>query len=580
MSEPVQLLLAELHQASSFEEAAGRVLAHAMDMVDRATPGMGARALRGMVHLRPRDAYEGICIREAARPVAAARAKAPGSAVPLAPSTTAWLWVKHAHDVVLLDVAQAIAYDARGTIVRPRSSSWQADFRSREGMLRRHASLIAAMPLRRPGSRIEGFVSVELAPEHDRAGSVPAAWRAVAPALQLLVDVATPFLCELPKAPRSDWPVDDLLPVVHARMRPFVELLRHMAGSDDTVLLLGETGVGKTRLARWCHAQSPRASKPFVAAKSLIGTADNMSVGELFGWARGAFTGAEQARKGLVAEAEGGTLFIDEIDKLPLQTQAMLLSILDDRKFRVLGLEGERAADVRFIVATNADLEAAVAEGRFRLDLYHRIQDLPLHIPALRERRDEIADWARHMLEARHQRKERATGELRLEQAACDVLQRQDWPGNLRQLESVIKRAYILATQEAPDCTCVRAAHVEQALTWGTRGPAPAAIAGKEEALWRALEQTAVAYVEVARARGLSLDHVQALGGLVLDEAVEQTGELAAAVRVLGREKALDGDNQHSLFRTQWKRVVRLAEALGIPVPEPRVRSRVRRHTT
>jgi two-component system response regulator HydG len=212
-----------------------------------------------------------------------------------------------------------------------------------------------------------------------------------------------------------------------------------------TVLLLGETGVGKSWLARQIHARSPRAGAPFLEVNCA--SFDSQIVeSELFGHERGAFTGAVQQKRGLVEVAEGGTLFLDEVGELPLPVQAKLLAFLDDRTFRRVGGTRGLSADVRVIAATNADLAAAVAERRFRKDLYYRLRVLPIEIPPLRERRDEIAALVQQLGRELHRRADRPR--LRIEPAALAALRRHDWPGNLRELRNALERALIVCRGE------------------------------------------------------------------------------------------------------------------------------------
>ena len=159
--------------------------------------------------------------------------------------------------------------------------------------------------------------------------------------------------------------------------------------------MLGPTGAGKSRLARWCHSRSQRKERPFEAV-DLMTIPEDMQMAELFGWKRGAFTGAVSDHAGCIARAEGGTLFIDEIDKLSLKSQAGLLSFLETRDYRRLGDPASaQKADVRLIIGTNADLKKSVEAGEFREDLYYRINVLPVHLPPLADRADEIPAWGR-----------------------------------------------------------------------------------------------------------------------------------------------------------------------------------------
>ena len=202
--------------------------------------------------------------------------------------------------------------------------------------------------------------------------------------------------------------------------------------SDLPALIVGETGVGKELFARALHDHGARAAKPFVAV-SCGAIPESLFEAELFGHARGAFTGADRARQGLLARADGGTLFLDEIGELPLLRQAALLRALATRSYRPVGSDEERRFDIRVVAATNRDLERAVAEGQFRSDLLYRLNVLELEVPPLRERGADVALLARHFLAS-------SGSEAEFTSAALRVLEAYGWPGNVRELEHQIQR--------------------------------------------------------------------------------------------------------------------------------------------
>lgn len=215
-----------------------------------------------------------------------------------------------------------------------------------------------------------------------------------------------------------------------------------VASSDASVLITGETGTGKELCAQALHALSLRRQKAFVPINCGAIPADLVE-NELFGHERGAFTGASSGRPGLVHEADGGTLFLDEVNSLPLAAQVKLLRLLQDGTFRALGSTRLQRADLRIVAATNDDLSAAVAAGRFRQDLYYRLNVIPLHLPALRHRRDDIPGLARFFLKRYAQRAGRPVGDIA--PAALRKLAAYGWPGNVRELEHVIERAVVLS---------------------------------------------------------------------------------------------------------------------------------------
>jgi len=224
---------------------------------------------------------------------------------------------------------------------------------------------------------------------------------------------------------------------------PFVKQLAKLpvvAGSDASVLLLGETGTGKEVFARTIHYLSPRASRPLVAVNCGAIPTELME-SELFGCVRGAYTSAHAARHGLVQEAEGGTLFLDEIDSLPLGAQAKLLRFLHDKEYRPVGASHACHADVRVIAASNQNLAALVERGGFRRDLYFRLNVLNILLPALRERRDDVPELARHSARLCCRRQQRAMIELTT--PALRKLLEYDWPGNVRELHNVIECAVL-----------------------------------------------------------------------------------------------------------------------------------------
>ncbi len=225
-----------------------------------------------------------------------------------------------------------------------------------------------------------------------------------------------------------------------AAMEHLYRLVESVAQSDITVLLRGETGAGKEVVAEQVHARSPRAGKPLVKL-NCAALPEHLLEGELFGYEKGAFTGAAQAKPGLVEAAEGGTLFLDEIGELPLATQAKLLRVVESREVLRLGSLKPRSVDLRIVAATHRDLEDMVARGTFRQDLYYRICGVILTIPPLRERVEEIPTLANELV-ARACREARRPV-LPISDAAMSVLLAYSWPGNVRELRNVLDRAVV-----------------------------------------------------------------------------------------------------------------------------------------
>ena len=227
-----------------------------------------------------------------------------------------------------------------------------------------------------------------------------------------------------------------------ARMRQVLELARRVAKVESTVLLTGESGVGKERMARLIHDESARAAGPFLALNCGALT-ETLLESELFGHARGAFTGAARDRPGLFEAASGGTLFLDEVGELPLGMQARLLRALQERQVRRVGENRHRPIQVRILAATNRELAEEVAGGRFRKDLYYRLRVIELHVPSLRERREDVLPLARVLLAEAAQRMRRSLSGLT--SRAADQLVRHPWPGNVRELANAMERAAALA---------------------------------------------------------------------------------------------------------------------------------------
>jgi len=226
------------------------------------------------------------------------------------------------------------------------------------------------------------------------------------------------------------------------RMRRVLELAQRAAPTEATVLLTGESGTGKERLARFIHDRSQRAGGPFVAI-NCGALPETLLESELFGHTKGAFTGATGERKGLFEASSGGTFFLDEISETTPGVQVRLLRALQERTVRPVGATKELPVDVRILAATNRDLASLVAEGAFRKDLYYRLRVLPLELPPLRERREDLLPLARELI-ARTCR-ENHCGPCSLSSDVLDRLHGYSWPGNVRELENAIERAVILA---------------------------------------------------------------------------------------------------------------------------------------
>ena len=298
--------------------------------------------------------------------------------------------------------------------------------------------------------------------------------------------------------------------------------LEQVAGSDASVLLLGESGTGKELFAQALHRMSPRAARPFIKV-NCAAIPDTLFEAELFGHEKGAFTGAVQARQGRFEQADGGTLFLDEIGDLPLNLQVKLLRVLQEHVIERVGGRREIAVDVRIVAATHHDLQQLVAAGRFRADLFYRLNVIPIQLPALRERAEDIKHLVRHFLDQlnlAHRRK------VALLPEAMASLVAYPWPGNIRQLYNVLERVVLLAEAERIDDAAVEYALVTEAqgqpvevLTGSLAKPqtAPArSAAGSASAIrdWRPVAATEGGEIQAAlqAANGNKSRAAQALG--------------------------------------------------------------------
>ena len=238
---------------------------------------------------------------------------------------------------------------------------------------------------------------------------------------------------------------DDSIVFRSARFREVYDLTLQVAESDANILILGESGTGKELIAGTVHANSTRTGKPFVSL-NCAALSDTLLESQLFGHVRGAFTGAVMNQRGLIEEADGGTLFLDEIGDVSPAMQAKLLRVIQEKDFMAVGSTRPRSVDVRFVAATNKDLTVEVAEGRFREDLYYRLNVITIELPPLRERREDIEPLALHFLDTYTRRMKKHIRGIAPD--ALKLLNDYDWPGNVRELENVIERAVILCRSE------------------------------------------------------------------------------------------------------------------------------------
>jgi DNA-binding NtrC family response regulator len=519
----------------------------------------GARLLQGTIHYRPDDSYRRLYTQLFG-------SNQGGTPEAELPSITAWSWVARRRCPVSIDVdSQLLRVFEGGPPRLIHDQSGMTLLKSGATLQRlqdREVNYVHVLPIRSPGNSTDGMVSIEMRCQSEMGALVAAT---CGETLQLLVDLAAPHLASLPSAPSvAPSAPDEFLPVIGAETANMVELLRVFSRLEETILITGPTGVGKSRLARYCHAQSFRRDKPFVTL-DLLACPHNLEMAQLVGWRKGAFTGADKDSPGAVQRAAGGSLFLDEIDKLSLESQAGLLRLLEDRVYRPVGDSGEdRKAEVRFIVGTNANLRAALEAGRFREDLYYRIAVLRVAVPPLAKRHDEIPAWSSYLLRRCHAASQgsQKRSEARLDTETTELLQSQIWPGNLRELDNVVRRAYafsLVDQSQGVGPVVVSKAHVEQALRQdaGEQGPA-----SEGPSLPRQMRAAAQVYAQEVKRRletnaPLSLEWADAFRGLVIEAAIRRFGSKEAALEALGLANVVRDRNHHRIVKRELDLVAR-----------------------
>lgn len=551
------LLVMDLTASSHFEEAAavalGSVFSFAQEALAQSSFAASGRLLRGMVYIHPGDSYQRIFGLECA-----SGARIEG--ISYFASANVWKWLVEHRCSVSIDVRlETIRPWLRDGPLRPGSQSGALPGQeTRERLLSREATHVHVVPLCLPGGAVVGMLSLEA--NCKSATGQDFIWGECDEGVRLLASAAAPYLNSLPPLKTQITTTDPLLPVVGPSTASLIEMIRIFAKQEETLLISGPTGVGKSKLSRWCHEQSRRKGQPFEVL-DLLSIPEELQMAELFGWKRGAFTGAIKDNAGAILRAQKGTLFIDEIDKLSLKAQAGLLHVIEERRYHPLGDEGgERRADVRFIIGTNADLRAAQRAGRFREDLYYRISVLPVRLPPLSERLDELPLWADYMLKRRSSEDD-YRGIILFARDALQLLMDTPWPGNLRQLDNVIRRAYALSlhSQGSSGELVLQRQHIERALAYEVVSDT-SSLLGQ---LWRA----ATAFVKEAERRSngnaLSLEMCDAFRGIVLGAAIQQLGSRERAFALFGQAQMLKHRNHHKALRRELDKVREVVRSLG-----------------
>jgi two-component system response regulator FlrC len=357
---------------------------------------------------------------------------------------------------------------------------------------------------------------------------------------------------------------DDMVACAEVSLR-LAALARRVAASDCTVLIAGESGTGKEVLARFIHRNSPRAAKPFVAV-NCAAIPESMLESLLFGYEKGAFTGAHASHAGKFEQAQGGTILLDEVTEMPLGLQAKLLRVLQEREVERLGGRMPVALDVRVLATTNRNLRAEVAAGRFREDLYYRLNVFPLTTLPLRERRDDILPLAMRLLASRCRAGERIPA---LSADAAHLLLTYPWYGNVRELDNVMQRALILANGPV-----IQAEHVQMEGLW--HGPLVPGCAPDSDSRSQATQVGQAGAI----ARGASMSHGRSKEAAISRVSANESGSLSVSLSAAECDlilQALRTDNGNRQLaakrlgisaRTLRYKLAKLREA-GIEVPAP-----------
>lgn len=559
----IQNIADELGNATHFEQACEALLKAILDYIEQhfweGPYAAEAHVRRGMIHRRASQGYESLVVldRHSNQPEW------------LKPSTTAWKYIDRSGGTISIDITTGEVYSRSQDQVLTERYTEQtlppdtenARSETQYHLLERDTTHLLAIPFDRQGNRFNGMISIE-ATCRPGIGSHDL-WRNNQQHCELLTRLSVPWILSKPRAiTRHSNTPQALLPVAGSRIRQMMTFIQAFASQRETLLISGPSGSGKTRLAQSCHLASPMKEGPFEVV-DLLAIPDDMQMAELTGWTRGAFTGAVQDHKGALERAEGGTLLIDEIDKLSLKAQAGLLQILETRQYRRLGGSGAtRAANVRMIVGTNCDLAEAVRQKQFREDLFYRINVLPIELPGMDERRDEIGEWANFMAERCHQERN-GSGRCHVAIDATTVLTNRAWPGNLRQLDNVIRRAYSMAVSglESDTDVTIHLSDVNLALQMdGSRA---------QSNLFNAMLEAASAFVDEAMSRNqggvqLKIEHCSAFTGLVLQQALNRLKTRKAVYLLFGRESQIENRNYNREINRELERLRALFEVLDI----------------
>ena len=557
MYETIRALVRETRGAADFDRCCTSLARALMRTLADSFPRRGVTdtcPLRVTVHVRSDEAYRNFAVTSGVEERA--------HEVEVAPSASLWRLVREHAAPIVLDVLLgevAVPGGSASVALTALAESSRTRFSSRD------ATHVAALPLSGNDGGVFGMVCVEV--QQRAAVGDARVLDAYVEDLLLLVDVVAPRLAHAQPAGTAATDAAGI-PVVGEATRSLYSYLTLFARQPETMLITGDSGTGKSRLARWVHEHSAVHAGPFETF-SMHGLNEDMQLAHLFGWRRGAFTGAQESQPGLIEVARGGTLFIDEIDKLSLKAQGGLLNMLESGSFRRLGETRTRPVETRFLVAANVNLRDAMANGEFREDLYYRISVLPVMLPPLEHRRDEIAAWARFMV-ARAHRERSADGEAGIDDAAIALLEASPWPGNLRQLDNVLRRAFMLAAGPTPERTVrVDADDVRAALALDGAGNQNGgtfidSLAASARAF---LHSRLAGSADDARPNPEML-HGNLLFAMTWAVALEELGDDHNRIaQLIGKENSLRSRNYHKELRREMRKLAALHQTYGRQVP-------------
>lgn len=540
----MEAFIRDLSSATTFEQAARLTLDGVLERAQEALRGSALASPttlhRATLHLRPDGSYVALL---AVEPGKGAPVNASGAAVHS--SVTAWRYLQSLRRPVHIDVQAWTVATAEGSAniedPPPASADTTGSGTTKRHLLGRGVTHLTALPIVDGADELVGMITVELTCVQAISAGFPL--QGLESALAEPIALATPSLLSLPHSPAPAQSVDPLLPVVGPRMAEPVRMLRLFCAQDATLLIQGETGTGKSRIAEWCHANSTYRDGPFHSL-SLHGLSKEMGFANTVGWKRGGFTNAVSDNPGALEQAEGGTLVLEDINLLSFDAQASLLHLLETRRYRPLGALGpDRVANVRFIVTSNESLRKLVRENRFREDLYFRLDQLTIRLPPLRERADEIPDWARHFLGEELRRRPSLAG-VGFSAEALKRLRAEPWPGNLRELQTVVTRA-ITRMELHGGGPVIEVDHVEAAFD-REQEPAPS---GELLGLLEQVARLWVRHASDARDIGLDLplELTDALDHLILERAERALGAPEEVARALGLVHVLEHRNLRRL---------------------------------